>query len=52
MDQQKQDKNLKVLYLKEGRRRQLDLQHLFRAEPFLGLVGSGLCYEQELEHEQ
>ena len=37
-------KNLKVFYLKDGRRRQLDLQNLFRAELFFGLVGSGLCH--------
>ena len=38
--------NYEVFYLKDGRRRQLVLQKLFRAELFLGLVDSGLCYEQ------
>ena len=47
MDQKKkQEKNYEVFYLKDGRRRQLVLQKLFRVELFLGLVDSGLCYEQ------
>ena len=33
-------KNYKVLYLKDGRKRQLVLQKLFRAKIFLGLVDS------------
>ena len=45
-------KDARVFYLKEGRGRQLDLQHLFRAGLLFGLVNCGLCNEQEQEQEQ
>ena len=45
--EQKQEKDPRVSYLKDGRRRHLDLQHLFRAGLLLRLVYSGLCNEQK-----
>ena len=53
MDQsKKQDKGGRVLYLKDGRGKQLDFQQLFRPGLPLGLLDSGLCNEQGREQEQ
>ena len=51
MDKKKKQ-GKKVLYLKDGRRRQLDLHHLLRAGFLLKFVDSGLCKEQELDQVQ
>ena len=45
----KQGKCARVWYLKDGRRRQLDLQHFFRAGILLELLYCELCNEQGWE---
>ena len=47
--EQKQEKDARVLYMKDGRERQHDLQHLFREGLFLVLVECGMCNEKEQE---